>query len=45
MFIINKNKLWEKRKGNCFAVTMGCYTGVETCELVGTYILTRQETI
>ena len=41
-----ENEYWKKKKmESCFEVTMGSYDGVEYCELVGTYILSRLATI
>lgn len=36
----HQNTPWEKKNtSNLFDVTMGSYDGAETCELVGTYML------
>ena len=38
--LFNNNDSWRKKDtDSCFDVTMGIYDGAETCELVGTHIL------
>ena len=38
--LFNENQPWTKKDStNMFDVTMGSYDGAETCELVGTYLL------
>ena len=38
--LFNNNDLWRKKDtDSCFDVTMGSYDSAETCELVGTHIL------
>ena len=38
----NNNRPWQKTDAeDLFDVTMGSYDGAETCELVGTYILSE----
>ena len=32
--LFSNEKLWMKREGNLFDVTMGAYDGAEVCELV-----------
>ena len=40
--LFNENQPWTKKDStNMFDVTMGSYDGAETCELVGTYLLSQ----
>ena len=40
--LFNNNMSWQKTDADdLFDVTMGSYDGAETCELVGTYILSE----
>ena len=44
--LLNNGIPWQKRNTNTlFDVTMGSYDGAETCELVGTYILSQLKEI
>ena len=44
--LFNNGNPWQKRNTNTlFDVTMGSYHGAETCELVGTYILSQLKEI
>ena len=44
--LLNNNEPWQKADTpDLFDVTMGSYDGVETCELVGIYILSKLSTI
>ena len=44
--LFHENEPWKKKKtDSCFDVTMGSDDGVEICELIGIYILTRLATI
>ena len=45
--MFNNNQPWKKKKDaeGCLDITMGYYNGVEICELVGIYILSRLSTI
>ena len=39
---MNDKESWCKRETNSqFDITMGSYDGAETCELVGTYLLSK----
>ena len=40
-FIIHKDQSWEKKGASNFDVTMGSYDGAETCELVGSFLLSQ----
>ena len=40
-FIIHKDQPWEKKGASNFDVTMGSYDGAETCELVGSFLLSQ----
>ena len=37
----SSEKLWMKREGNLFDVTMGAYDGAEVCELIGIFMLNK----
>ena len=39
--LFDRSHTWMKKQGGLFDVLMGAYDGVEVCELVGTYMLTR----
>ena len=42
--LFNKNQPWVKKSGNEeFDIPMGCFYGVELCEIIGIYILTKLE--
>ena len=44
--LFNKGNPWQKRNTqSLFDVTMGSYDGAETCELVGTYLLSQLKEI
>lgn len=44
--LFHEGETWVKKSGNeDFDVTMGCFNGAEVCELVGTYILSKIESI
>ena len=38
-FLIHKHAPWQKKGNTTFDVTMGSYDGAETCELVGSFLL------
>jgi len=38
-FMTHKDQPWEKKGASSFDVTMGSYDGAETCELVGSFLL------
>ena len=43
--LFNENKAWQKKaEGSNFDVTMGSFDGAETCELVGSYLLSQLPT-
>ena len=39
--LIHKNKPWQKKGSTTFYVTMGSFNGAETCELVGSFLLSQ----
>ena len=39
--LIHKNQPWQKKGNTTFDVTMGSFDGAETCELVGSYLLSQ----
>ena len=39
--LIHKQQPWEKKGNTTFDVTMGSYDGAETCELVGSFLLSQ----
>ena len=44
--LFNKNQPWVKRSGNEeFDVPVGCFDGVELCETIGIYILTKLQKV
>ena len=40
-FIIHKDQPWEKKGASNFNVTMGSFDGAETCELLGSFLLSQ----
>ena len=39
--LVHKNQPWKKKNNTTFDVTMGSYDGAETCELVGSFLLSQ----
>ena len=39
--LIHKQQPWQKKGNTAFDVTMGSFDGAETCELVGTFLLSQ----
>ena len=39
--LIHKQQAWQKKGDTTFDVTMGSYDGTETCELVGSFLLSQ----
>ena len=39
--LIHKQQAWQKKGDTTFDVTMGSYDGAETCELVGSFLLSQ----
>ena len=39
--LIHKNQPWQKKGNTTFDVTMGSFDGAETCELVGSFLLSQ----
>ena len=39
--LIHKNQRWQKKGNTTFDVTMGSFDGAETCELVGSFLLSQ----
>ena len=40
-FLVHKQDTWQKKGDTTFDVTMGSYDGAETCELVGSFLLSQ----
>ena len=43
--LIHKQQTWQKKGGTTFDVTMGSYDGAETCELVGSFLLSQLQNL
>ena len=39
--LVHKQRTWQKKGDTTFDVTMGTYDGAETCELVGSFLLSQ----
>ena len=39
--LIHKQQPWQKKGDTTFDVTMGSYDGAETCDLVGSFLLSQ----
>ena len=39
--LVSKQQTWQKKGDTTFDVTMGSYDGAETCELVGSFLLSQ----
>ena len=39
--LVHKQQTWQKKGDTTFDVTMGSYYGAETCELVGSFLLSQ----
>ena len=42
---MHKQLTWQKKGDTAFYVTMGCYDGTETCELVGSFFLSQLQNL
>ena len=43
--LIHKQEAWQKKGDTTFDVTMGSYDGAETCELVGSFLLSQLQNL
>ena len=43
--LIHKQQAWQKKGDTTFDVTMGSYDGAETCELVGSFLLSQLQNL
>ena len=43
--LIHKQQSWQKKGDTTFDVTMGSYDGAETCELVGSFLLSQLQNL
>ena len=43
--LIHKQQAWQKKGDTAFDVTMGSYDGAETCELVGSFLLSQLQNL
>ena len=46
ILLFHENRSWVKRNSNeNFYTSIGCFDGAETCELVGSYVLSKLNSI
>ena len=43
--LVHKHQSWQKKGDTTFDVTMGSYDGAETCELVGSFLLSQLQNL
>ena len=43
--LVHKQQAWQKKGDTTFDVTMGSYDGAETCELVGSFLLSQLQNL
>ena len=43
--LVHKQHTWQKKGDTTFDVTMGSYDGAETCELVGSFLLSQLQNL
>ena len=43
--LVHKQQSWQKKGDTTFDVTMGSYDGAETCELVGSFLLSQLQNL
>ena len=43
--LVHKEQSWQKKGDTAFDVTMGSYDGAETCELVGSFLLSQLQNL